>query len=540
MRKFILSGLIFPIILSACTKASATIPSTALASTPTLSPLQQYMPPTRNPGDPIVSPTPDIQNFFFPTYTPIPDSAVMPLVQSVDSTPLPSPTAPMLSHTVESGEFPASIAQKYGISVEDLLTANNITENDIIYPGDVLNIPKRQPSSGGPGASASALEPVGDPNVDYFKILPDSELVYGPMTALFDLKSFVYDQGGYLSTYMQDVNGDYASGTEVVLKVAQNYSVNPRVLLALLEYRSGWVTNPQPLDSTTYTPIAYVDDFHTGLYRQLVWAANILNEGYYGWKDKRIQSFTLLDGSVVIPDPGINAGTAAVQYMLSKINNLESWKMDVGPDGFYATYNALFGYPFDYAVEPLLPTDLVQPVLSLPIPEKETWHFTGGPHAGWDSGSAWAALDFAPPGDPIGCADTDAWEVAVAPGIIARSGGGVVVLDLDGDGYEQTGWSILYLHVATRGRVEEGAHVSIGDRIGHPSCEGGMANANHLHIARRYNGVWIPAADPKVPFTMDGLVAYGSEVEYDGHLTGNGQDVEAWDGTSPINQVTKK
>ena len=114
------------------------------------------------------------------------------------------------------------------------------------------------------------------------------------------------------------------------------------------------------------------------------------------------------------------------------------------------------------------------------------------------------------------------------------------LLDLDGDGYEQTGWSILYLHVATRGRVEEGAHVSIGDRIGHPSCEGGMANANHLHIARRYNGVWIPAADPKVPFTMDGLVAYGSEVEYDGHLTGNGQDVEAWDGTSPINQVTKK
>jgi hypothetical protein len=35
--------------------------------------------------------------------------------------------------------------------------------------------------------------------------------------------------------------------------------------------------------------------------------------------------------------------------------------------------------------------------------------------------------------------------------------------------------------------------VKTGDRIGHPSCEGGAANATHVHIARRYNGEWIPA-----------------------------------------------
>jgi hypothetical protein len=36
------------------------------------------------------------------------------------------------------------------------------------------------------------------------------------------------------------------------------------------------------------------------------------------------------------------------------------------------------------------------------------WSFTGGPHGGWDSGSAWSALDFAPPGEGAGCVTNDA------------------------------------------------------------------------------------------------------------------------------------
>jgi hypothetical protein len=61
----------------------------------------------------------------------------------------------------------------------------------------------------------------------------------------------------------------------------------------------------------------------------------------------------------------------------------------------------------------------------------------------------------------------------------------------------------------------------------------------HLHIARRYNGLWIPAADPKMPFVMDGYVATGNDVEYDGWLTLNGKAVEAWDGRNPVNEIQK-
>ena len=59
--------------------------------------------------------------------------------------------------------------------------------------------------------------------------------------------------------------------------------------------------------------------------------------------------------------------------------------------------------------------------MQLPFEKGTTWSFTGGPHGGWDSGSAWAALDFAPPGEPAGCVSSDAWVVAVADGLILRA-----------------------------------------------------------------------------------------------------------------------
>ena len=64
--------------------------------------------------------------------------------------------------------------------------------------------------------------------------------------------------------------------------MAVRYSINPRLLLAVIEYRSGWVTqfgldpvaNPYPLN--------HFKDGFDGLYTQLSWAANQINLGYYG------------------------------------------------------------------------------------------------------------------------------------------------------------------------------------------------------------------------------------------------------------------
>jgi len=90
-----------------------------------------------------------------------------------------------------------------------------------------------------------------------------------------------------------------------------------------------------------------------------------------------------------------------------------------------------------------------------------------------------------------------------------------VALDLDGDGDERTGWVIYYFHVATKERVAAGARLGVGDYIGHPSCEGGRATGNHIHISRVYNGEWIIAYGT-LAFNMEGWSAYRGEAAYQG------------------------
>jgi murein DD-endopeptidase MepM/ murein hydrolase activator NlpD len=436
--------------------------------------------------------------------------------------PLPPPREFVDQYTVQSGDTLGSISQGYGISLEALMQANGLNEASILSVGVVLNIPPVE-TDPIPGAS--------------FKIIPDSELIYGPASIQFDLDAYVKSKGGYLANYVQDVNGEYLSGTQIIMRVAQNYSVNPRLLVALLEYRSGWVTNPTP--TNVDFPFGFYENYYAGLYRQTAWAADNLNRGYYYWRVNAISTLPLGDGSYVPLDATLNAGTAGVQYFFSKFNDRATWDFDISGLGFFQMYNLLFGYPFSYDIASLLPSNLIQPPMRLPFADSVTWSFTGGPHGGWDSGSAWAALDFAPPGEGGGCAVDDAWVVAVADGYIVRAEDGAVVQDLDNDGYEQTGWTVLYMHIDTQGRVQPNTYVYAGEAIGHPSCEGGVSNATHLHLARRYNGEWIPA-DGNQPFNLDGWVSSGNGVEYDGYLTRGTTVIEAWEGVfEGLNQISR-
>lgn len=480
---------------------SSEIPTTPTSTptrgpTPTLAPLSVTLAPTPGPDQAWSLPTPD------------------------DPRTLPTPRQKTDQYIVQQGDTLDSIAQKYGVSVNALIQANGIADADVLDVGVTLNIPAPEPGLAGPS----------------FKIIPDSELVYGPASAFFDINEFIARQRGYLTSYTEDVKGETLTAAEIITRVAQNYSVNPRLLIALLEHQSGWVTDDTPFNIDY--PLGLTDAYHTSLYLQLTWAADTLNRGYYLWRVNALSTWVLGDGSVVPIDPAINAGTAAVQYLFAKLNDRPTWEKDLSPEGFFLTYFVLFGNPFNYAVEPLLPANLTQPRMSLPFEKGETWSFTGGPHGGWDSGSAWAALDFAPFSEERGCVTSDAWVTSVADGLILRANNGAVIQDLDNDGFEQTGWVILYMHVETRDRVQAGTYLFAGERVGHPSCEGGISSGTHVHIARKYNGEWIPADGP-IPFNLDGWIASSSGIAYNGFLTRGSQVVEAWDGVSELNQITR-
>lgn len=456
-----------------------------------------FAPATREPGTLVLSPTPD-----------------PPRIQ-------PTLRVEVENYTVQTNDTLASIARQYGVDINSLMAANQITDPNFLMVGQVLTIPPPAPQAAG----------------TQFKIIPDSELVYSPSNASFEIGSFIQPWNGYLFRYTEQVDGLDYSGAQIVRRIAQEYSVNPRLLLTVLEYQSGWVTMSNPPSNYIDYPMGYYNAWYKGLYRQLAWAANELNRGYYLWKANGLYAYGLADGGMVVAGATINPGTAGVQYLMSLLSySRTDWDRAISSEGVAAVYQRFFGYPFDYSLEPLVPPGLLQPALRLPFETGTVWSFTGGPHGGWGDGSAWAALDFAPPGEPLGCVISEAWVTAVADGLIVRSANGEVVQDLDGDGLEQTGWTILYLHLDQYERVNVGSYLRAGERVGHPSCEGGVSYATHMHLARRYNGEWI-AADDALPFNLEGWVSEGTGIEYDGYLRKGEELVEAWDAFRPENQI---
>ncbi len=477
--------------------------------------------------------------------SPVPDQ--QPIIPTSDPTrPVTEAETPR-EHTVQSGDTLYGIATRYNLSLNTLIAANDIANPDILTVGQVIQIP------GAP-----------DQQTNGFKIIPDGRLVRGPGSSSFDIAAFINQQPGHIRIATDEVTIRLATGSglnetlaaaQIIERVSLNYSVDARLLLALLEYSAGWLSNPNLPDELQAHPLiseeASAGFDRSGLYKQLTWAANELNKGYYGWRYRGWTALEFNDGLRLRYAPGLNAGTVAIQYFLSRNDTFDTWAVQIAADGFYSTYFAYFGDPFIDAVEPLVPPAVQQPLLTLPFNSGETWYFTGGAHGGWGSGSAWSAIDFAPPddredGDPF-CYISEHWTTAIAPGIIARSERGVVVLDLDGDGDEATGWTIVYLHLATTGRVPAGTQVDTGDNLGRPSCEGGFSTATHMHIARRYNGEWIPVychqcapGQERPPLVISDWTVIGLQnQEYEGYMEKDGEQRIANQGrTDPANQLS--
>ncbi len=446
--------------------------------------------------------------------TPVPGASALPEPSSratPESAPtglpnagsLPEPGPPPPVYVVQRGDTLSSIAARFGCTLDELIRVNGIADPNALQVGQELQIP------------ATAVETGPD-----LRLLPDSEFVYGPAYVGFDTIAFCNRQGGHLAAYTEQVGGRVLSGPEIVDLVAHHYSVGPRLLLAVLEFKSGWVTNPHPTGPSLSYPLGYKGSGWELFSRQLAWAADELNKGYYDWRGRGMSLQTWGDGTATRYAPTLNAATAGLQRFFALDATPGRWKIWVGdgPGSFLETYRRLFGDPAQYAVEPLIPADTPLPSLSLPWSRGELWYFTGGPHGAWNEGSAWAALDFVPDEGYLGCQVASSWATAAAPGLIIYSQEGEVLLDLDSDGHEQTGWVLFYLHIAAEGRVAVGTRVKQGDPIGHPSCEGGLAESTHLHLARKYNGEWI-AADGPLPFVLSGWQAHSGGVPYEGTLT---------------------
>ncbi len=370
-----------------------------------------------------------------------------------------------------------------------------------------------------------------------YQIIPDSAFVYGPDLIGFDLRAYVESSLGWYKQYGSYIQAEYKDAADLLTWLGENYSINPRLLLALLEYRAQALTNPVR-DRANELNLLMPEEVYTGVYLQLSHSADLLNDGYYRYRQGELTSITHLNGEIENIDPWQNAGTVALQYYFSLFLDGEEYKRAIGPDGFARTYREMFGDPWQGNTT-VLPGSLTQPQFILPFRLGTTWSYTGGPHTGWGNLKPYAAIDLAPPVGSKGCVGTNEVAVAVADGVIVRTGPGTAILDLDGDGDERTGWNIFYLHIAQEGRVTVGTVVKQGDPIGHPSCEGGQATGTHLHIARKYNGEWISATG-FLPFNLDGWTPVEGSRAYLGQLVRGDEIVIASDESPTSSMITRK
>ena len=117
-------------------EAAWRVPGAQATTTPApqLPNLLSLLPPTRPPGAPILTPTPDIPH------------------------PIPSPRTNEEQYVVQSGDTLGSIAQQYNLSQDQLMEANQLADPNRLEVGQTLNIPIATPEGGSPD----------------FKIIPDS------------------------------------------------------------------------------------------------------------------------------------------------------------------------------------------------------------------------------------------------------------------------------------------------------------------------------------------------------------------------------
>ena len=197
-------------------------------------------------------------------------TAILPAVSA--GTPLPTREAfavgQVYTYTAQEGDTLVSLAAHFNTSADKIRAKNpELTSGATITPGLTLRLPADWFPLGGSA----------------YKNIPDSALVYGPSSKGFDVDAFVAGQPGYLHGLSAFVDGSQSTGGQAVQYYAEQYSINPRLLLALMEWRTGALSQPDVSDDVRSNPFGALPGAKT-FNTQMTYVAEQLSAGYYGWR----------------------------------------------------------------------------------------------------------------------------------------------------------------------------------------------------------------------------------------------------------------
>jgi hypothetical protein len=329
-----------------------------------------------------------------------------------------------------------------------------------------------------------------DPGLQLDPLISDGQFVWGPNVGDFDVWRFLEGLDSPLAAYADEIES-HAAYT----------SVNPLVLLTVLELRYGYIRSfpeevfpdivSENIESTAY-------DLAINFYKHL-----------YNWGSRKDIHQIEVSAAPILSFEGditeelstqMSSGTYAIASALSQSQSYEVWQSAVAkntPGGFTEIFISLFPDidPLDTSNDinpPSLPPDNF---FQLPFPLGGEWTFNG-PHS-WCGGDAcWeqppdrSSMDFATnwaKGEPYPAHYT----VAAAPGI-----GNVIEPSRTNDPcwYEidhGDGWMTSYYHLQRLGEPGDRGEVLRNQSLGvvaEEVCNGGFATGAHVHFTLWYNG----------------------------------------------------
>lgn len=344
------------------------------------------------------------------------------------------------------------------------------------------------PAAGTPAASAPATAAPA-------AFFDDRRLMYEPGFYVPQLQALLDTQAGALKRQQLQVGDARYSFAETLIGPASYYSINPKVLLALLELRSGLLSTPNPSPDQLGWALGYQGENgnRRGLQAQIRWA---VKELLYAKRDyPQYAALTFADGSSAAPPPGLSLSEYVIARVLAPTTSPD--QLPALRQGFLQTYTRLFGDPrvppsdWPAPAAPFLAWPLEHPAAVTSFFDHSGPFLTRNARSGITTywGRTETDIAFAYNGH-------DGWDYAAAPpdlGLAAADGEVVFAGNAD-DGCATraviidhgNGYRTLYWHLA---RVDTtiGQHVVRGQPIGVIGSSG-CATGPHLHFGVQYLG----------------------------------------------------
>lgn len=356
-----------------------------------------------------------------------------------------------------------------------------------------------------PGTRTSAQEP-GTPSVPTPTPTPTSapapadsffdpqQLSYAPDFYESAIQQFLVDYPGPLKGLNLWVGNRQQSFAEVLVCETSLYSINPKILLALLEQQSGMLTTTEPTTEQMARAMGFEHD--SGLRAQLHQAAIEIRfaiRDYAVRGGENLPDLVFFDGTQQATPEGISLSRYALSRVLAKTTTPENLPAKL--NAFLRTYTNLFddprhppkGWPSPAAPFLWWPTDRPARITSFFDHNTPFLQTNGSTMSYWGLEDAALSYD-----------GHTGWDYALRPPdpVLAAADGTVVFAGNSDDGCNSpsrsviidhgNGYRTLYWHLDSFG-VETGQTVTRGTQIG-VAGETGCAIGPHLHFQVQYLG----------------------------------------------------